>query len=88
LINVSPPIGGEGEGEIWRDVDDRDRFKSAFWRGLNGAERSSGYVWKNKGAKVVPKNAPGCQRQLVRSRICQERQDSPSTEEYLLLGGV
>jgi len=33
----------------------------SFWRvGLKGTERSSGYVWKNRGAKVVPKKAPIC----------------------------
>ena len=57
MISVSPPIGvGEGDGEMGREEDGR---WVSFWRvGLKGTERSSGYVWKNRGAKVVPKNAP------------------------------
>jgi len=54
----------------------------SFWRvGLKGTERSSGYVWKNRGANVVPKNAPICQpssierrrRAIESSDICVKR---------------
>lgn len=55
FINVSPPIGvGEGDGEMAREEADREGGEAA----KNGTERSSGKVWKNSGANVVPKNAP------------------------------
>jgi len=54
LENVPPPTrDGEGDGDSWRSEEVVEWFGAK-----KGAERSSGYDWKNKGPKVVPKNAP------------------------------
>lgn len=67
LVIVSPPAGLRGvklavAGVEITGVDDVGVGASrggAGGAGAKGIERSSGYVWKNRGAKVVPKNAPG-----------------------------
>lgn len=68
FVYVSPPTGGnerEGEGEGEGPRESRPEAGGGTGvvdvevEGANGAESSSGYVWKKSGVKVVPKNAPG-----------------------------
>lgn len=57
---VTPPTGvaeGVGEGRV-EDVFVPAATEEEEEEGQNGTEWSSGYVWKNNGAKDVPKNAP------------------------------
>jgi hypothetical protein len=57
VVASSEGDGGDVRGGEELAVVAEFGFKDG-WEGANGAERSSGYVWKNSGAKVVPKNAP------------------------------
>ena len=55
-MNVSPPIrDGDGDGDSWRS---RSVLEVAWLGAKKGAESNSGYDWKKRGPKVVPKNAP------------------------------
>ena len=54
FVIVSPPMRlGVGEGDGISDDE-----AGVGGAGQKGWERSSGYVWKNRGANVEPKNAP------------------------------
>lgn len=58
---VAPPtnaVEGVGEGRAEEGFVPAAIEEEEEEEGQNGTEWSSGYVWKNKGAKDVPKNAP------------------------------